>query len=546
MNTKNIRTYNGNPMIKAHGVVMEYTREQVEEYIRCSEDPVYFIERYCKILTNTGFTSPTLRDYQKRFIDHVDSNLYSVVCWPRQSGKSTTSALYVLWEVLFHADKNWFILANKADTAREIFSRLKDAYEGLPFWLQQGVKKLNESTIELSNNSTVKAAATSKSSIRGSTATGGVILDEFSFVEHDEEFYTSTFPVISSCPTAKIIMTSTPNGMNNLFYKTVHDARKGRGNYALMEIAWNEIPGRDEEWRAKTIETIGQRRFDQEFNASFLGAEGTLIPLNVIERIDIRSPEYTTNNLNVYERPQPTHKYFITVDVSRGSGLDYSAFSVIDITEKPFKQVATYYNADISTLLYPHVIYEVATKYNNAYVLVELNDAGIQVADILQYDLEYEEILWVGTSGRSGQTLGVGQSQKPGVRTTKPVKTIGCSNLKTMLEEGNLEIWDQHTFLEMTSFILKGNQYEADTGSHDDLMMTLVLFAWASTQSYFGDLVSQSNRKELIAAKLKNLEAEMLPFGFFSGAEEPSTVPTTIDYTQNPTYRDEMTEWMLR
>lgn len=543
-NPHGLRCYNGNGSIKADGVQQPYTKEQLDEYIKCSQDIEYFIENYCKVMTlDYGFTNIKLRDYQRRFFRHIDRNRYSICKWGRQSGKSASSMLYILWKVLFTPDQAWFILANKLETAREIFSRVKDCYETLPFWLQQGVKKLNESTIDLSNGSSVTAAATSKSAIRGRTASG-VLIDEASFVEHDEEFFTSVFPVISSGTSSKMILVSTPNGMNNTFYRIYQDALKNRGEFRHMEIEWNEVPGRDDEWRKKMIDTVGRRKFDQEYMCSFLGNEGSLIPLDILERISVRKPLKEVEGLYIYEDPKENHTYVMTVDVSRGSGLDYSAFSVIDITTLPYTQVACYYNNEIPTMVYPHIIYEVGNKYNYANVMVELNDAGIQVADILAQDLEYMSIVWVG-QGKGGQKIGAPANQKPGVRTTKQVRTIGCSNLRLMMEQEKLEIWDKNTFSEMTAFVAKGDRYEADTGAHDDLMMTLVLFGWLIESDFFSDLMNRRTREDLVADRLGKLEEAMLPFGFFDdgkGAvyDNPNTV---IDYSQRR-IRDEYSDWM--
>lgn len=372
------------------------------------------------------------------------------------------------------------------------------------------------------------------------------MVDEASFVENDEEFFTSVFPVVSSGKDSKIIMVSTPNGMNNTFYRTYQDCKKRKGEFRLMEIEWYEVPGRDDEWRKKMIDTIGRRKFDQEFTCSFMGNEGSLIPLDVLERISVRQPIKEVEGLSIYEEPKEGHIYVMTVDVSRGSGLDYSAFSVIDVTGMPYTQVATYYNNEIPSMLFPHVIYEVATKYNFASTLVELNDAGVQVADILAQDLEYIGVLWVGRNGKHGQVVGSSVNSRPGVTTTKPVRSVGCSNLRLMMEQEKLEIWDKHTFAEMTAFVAKGDRFEADSGAHDDLMMTLVLFSWLIEQPYFADLTNKRTREELVAERLSKLEESMMPFGFFddgrSGGYVEST-PSVVDYTKSPV-RDEFSDWM--
>lgn len=543
-NPNGLKTHKNNPCIKAHNAKQTYTQEELVEYIKCKNNIVYFVEKYAKFFTvDNGFVNVKLRKYQKKFLKHVSSNRFTLGVWPRQSAKSTTSVMYILHTVIFNPDQSWFILANKRDTALEIFSRLIDCYSSLPFFLQQGVKEFNKSSILLSNGSKVKAAATSTSAIRGQSC-NGILLDEFAFVPRDREFFTSVFPVVSSGSQSKVIIVSTPNGMNNLFYDIYRDCLSDRGEFTLMQIAWDDVPGRNEKWRKEMIATIGRKAFDQEYSCSFLGNEGTLIPLEYLERIDIREPLIAKESLCVYEKVIKNHIYALIVDVSRGSGIDNSAFSVIDITKKPYKQVCVYYDNEIAPMMFPYIIDRVGKNYNDAFVLIEINDAGCQVADILAYDLEYENILWVGSSGRE-QTLGGGTGAKPGVRTTRSVKSVGCSNLKLLMEQGFLEIYDKNTFSEMSAFIAKKGSYQADNGAHDDIVMTLVLFAWAIEQSYMSDLLNISTRQSMIEYKLSKLEDDLLPFGFIVDGKEDaySAQPPVIDYTNIPIPNED--RWLI-
>ena len=547
-------TYNGNINIKGDGVVINYTKEQTEEYIKCATDIVYFIEKYCKVMTiDKGFTNIELRPYQKRYFEFLEGSRFSIVKWPRQAGKTQTSVLYILWKILFSKDQVWYFLANKLETAREAFSRLKDSYESLPFWLQTGMRKLNESTLTLSNGSKVTAAASSKSSIRGRS--GNIMWDEAAFVNNDEEFFTSVFPVISSGTTSKFIMVSTPNGMSNTFYHTYKDVKDGRGDFQLMEIEWNEIPGRDEEWRKKMIETLGQEKFEQEFMTSFMAADGTLLPLHVLEEIDVRAPVSSRDCTFIYEDVQPEHQYAMTVDVARGLGRDFSVFSVMDCTTLPYRQVAVYRNNEISPMMFPYVIDSVSKHYNDAKILVEINDLGGQVADILRETLQSENILWVGSGGRGGQTVGSGINTKPGVKTTPAVKTVGCNILRALFETKKIEIWDHVTFTELTSFVMKGGSYEGENGSHDDHVMTLVLFAWLTDQKHFQELYGQDTRRALVEGKMGAVKEELFEVGVVFIDNGQSAVQKqqvgnnkfeVIDYTKNPYGpRDELTEWFL-
>lgn len=537
--------YNGNISVKSASAVVEYTKEQVQEYIKCSKDINYFIEKYCKIMTlDNGFTHITLREYQKKYFKFLDDNRLVVAKWGRQQGKTQSSVLYILWRIVFHADQTCIFLANKLEIAREAFSRLTDTYESLPFWLQQGVKKMNESTLELANGSKASASATSKSAIRGKSA-NIIVWDEAAWTDNDSDFYTSVFPVISSGKKTKFIMISTPNGMNNVFYDTCKNAKDGIGEFKLMEIHWSEVPGRDDEWKRKMIDTLGERKFNIEFECAFESSEGALIPLDVMERLQLRSPIASTQHMKIYEHSQPGHTYVIVVDVARGVGIDSSAFSVFDCSSVPYKQVATYKNADIAPLLYPHAVHEASKRYNDAWILVEINDAGGQVADVLHHDLENESVLWCGSSGRKGQVVGSQINAKPGVRTTKAVKSVGCNQLRTLMENGKLEIYDQDTFTELTSFVARGGSYAAENGAHDDMVMTLVLFAWLTDQQFFAELVNDDIRARIVEDKLRQLEEDMLPVGFFSdGVSESYDIPGVIDYTENPGYKDEFTDWM--
>lgn len=542
--------YNGNPNIKADGVIMEYTFDQKKEFFRCCNDIGYFIEKYCKVMTlDHGFTNIELRDYQRRYFDFLEGNRFSVVKWPRQAGKTTTSVMYILWKILFTRGQVWYFLANKLDTAREAFSRLKDAYESLPFWLQCGVKKLNETKIELSNGSKVTAAASSKSAIRGRS--GNIMWDEAAFVQHDEEFYTSIFPVISSGKNSQFIMISTPNGMSNTFYRTYNDAVNNRGEFKLMEINWDEIPGRDEAWKKKMIETLGIEKFEQEFMTSFMAADGTLVPLHILSEIQIRAPLRHADYMAVFEEPIPDHRYVMTVDVARGIGKDFSVFSILDCTHLPYRQVLVYRNNNIAPMALPYVIDSTAKKYNNAHVLIEINDMGGQVADILHNNLTYENILWVGSGGRAGQVLGSSVDTKPGIKTTPAVKMLGCSNLRALFENKKIEIYDTVTFTELTSFVAKNGSYEGENGSHDDHVMTLVLFAWMIEQKYFMELFSVDTRKHMVEGKLKTIEEDLSEVGvlFISSAKDEYVMSSggVIDYDEmSYKPRDEISEWFLR
>ena len=520
--------YLGNPLLKPAGATTEWTEDTISEYVKCSQDPLYFVKTYVKIVhVDHGLVSFDLYPFQEKMIDSFHDNRFSIAKLPRQSGKTTTVCAYFLWYILFNEDVNIAILANKGSLARDILGRLQLAYENLPKWLQQGIKVWNRGDIHLENGSKVVAASTSSSAVRGGTY-NMILLDEFAFVPMNiaDQFFSSVYPTISSGETTKVIIVSTPYGMNH-FYKLWMDAVEGNSSYNPVEVQWNEVPGRDEAWKKMTIQNTSEDQFRQEFECEFVGSINTLISPTKLRSMPFIDPVEVRNNLDIYESPIEGHIYTIVVDVSHGEDLDYSAFSIFDSSGLPYKQVAKYRNSSISPMLYPSVIYDVATHYNNAWVLVEINDVGQQVSDILYHDLEYENMLMLSVRGRAGQQLtggfGTGKSQV-GVKTSKKIKSIGCLNLKNMIEGDKLLIQDFDTISELTSFVAKGYGYQADSGYNDDLVMTLVLFGWLCQQSYFRELTDVDLRKKMQSEQLEIEDQRMLPYGFIDdGTDEEYT-----------------------
>lgn len=518
--------YLGNPKLKKGGVQLDYTKEQLEELARCSHDIDYFCSKYMRIVNiDEGIVPLQLYDFQKQIIDSVIKHRFSICKMPRQSGKTTTMAAVILWFVLFNESFNCAILANKAGTAREILSRLQMAYEWLPHWLQQGVIEWNKGNIELENGSKIIASATSSSAIRGGSFSL-IYLDEFAFVppELQEEFFASVYPTISSGSTSRVMITSTPKGMN-LFYKLWVDAEEGRNEYVPISVHWSQVPGRDEKWKQQTINNTSEDQFRQEFECEFIGSSNTLINPNKLSSLVFHEPAHYNENLKVWKEPQKGHVYAVSVDTSRGIGNDYSAFTVIDCTAVPYEIVCTYRSNIIAPMVYPNIIFDSATRYNHAIVLVEINDIGQQVADILHHELEYEGILTAEWRGRAGQVLNAGfggKSQQLGVRTTKQLKRIGCASLKTIIENDRLILNDFEIVKELTAFVVRGNSYAAEEGYNDDLVMTLVLFSWLTGQEYFKEMTDIDIRKNLLLANEQAIEEEMLPFGFINnGYDDP-------------------------
>ena len=526
-------TYLGNPNLKKANVQQSWTKKQLQEYTLCMEDPIYFIQNYVKIISlDEGLVPFNMYSFQKEMVGTFHSNRFTICKLPRQSGKSTVMVSYLLHYALFNPSVNIAILANKAATARDLLSRLQLAYEHLPKWLQQGVMSWNKGSLELENGSKILASSTSASAVRGGSY-NIIFLDEFAYVPSNvaEQFFSSVYPTISSGKTTKVMIVSTPHGMN-MFYKIWTDAEEKRNTYVPIEVHWSEIPGRDEKWKKETISNTSEQQFNTEFECEFLGSINTLITAKKLRTIPYREPKQSNAGLDVHISPQEGHTYVITADVARGTQNDYSAFIVVDVTEMPYRVVSKYRDNEIKPLLFPAKIYEVARAYNQAFVLVEVNDIGEQVANTLQFDLEYDNLIMASMRGRSGQVLGGGFSggkAQLGVRTTKAVKRIGCSNLKQLIEDDKLIVEDLDIISELSTFIVKGSSYEADDGCNDDLVACLFIFAWVTDQQYFKELTDSDVRMTMMREQQNALEQDMAPFGFVINGLEDENIGNMVD-----------------
>ena len=518
--------YLGNPNLKKGHTKSRFSKEQIQEVLKCLDDPKYFISTYLKIVTiDKGLVPFEMYDFQKNMVDTFHENRFTICKLPRQSGKSTIIVSYLLHYVLFNDNVNVAILANKSSTARDLLGRLQLAYEHLPKWMQQGVLNWNKGSIELENGSRIVAASTSSSAVRGSTF-NIIFLDEFAYVPNNiaEEFFSSVYPTISSGQSSKVMIVSTPHGIN-MFYKMWVDATNKKNDYVPTEVHWSEVPGRDEAWKEQTIRNTSLEQFQTEFECEFLGSVDTLINPSKIKTMAVIDPKRSPMGLDVYEMPIKKHIYTMTVDVSRGLSNDYSAFCIVDVTQTPYKLVAKYRDNEIKPLLFPSIIEKVAKVYNNAFVLVEINDLGQQVADNLQFELEYDNMMMVTQRGRSGQVLGggfSGRGNQLGLRMTKGTKKIGTSNMKSLIEGDKLVINDFDVIAELSTFISKGKSFEAEAGATDDLVMCLVIFAWLANQRYFKELTNVDVRGQMFTEQQNAIEADMAPFGFIdNGLDDP-------------------------
>ena len=520
--------YLGNPNLKRANVNTSFSPDEVQEFIKCSQDPVYFIRNYIKIVNlDEGIVNFDLYDFQEDMVNRFHEHRFNIAKLPRQSGKSTVVTAYLLWYAIFNDNVNIAILANKAATAREMLGRLQLSYENLPKWLQQGVVNWNRGSLELENGSKILAASTSASAVRGMSF-NIIFLDEFAFIPTHiaDEFFSSVYPTISSGKKTKVIIISTPKGMN-MFYKLWHDAERQKNEYVTTEVHWSQVPGRDAVWKEQTIANTSEEQFRVEFECEFLGSVDTLISASKLRMMAYDDPIQKNKGLDVYEKPEKDKTYCITVDVARGVTKDYSAFCVIDTTTIPYKVVAKYRNNTIKPLLFPNTIYDVACAYNHAFVLVEVNDIGGQIADMLHFDLEYDNILMASMRGRAGQVVGQGFSGTKvqlGVKMSTTVKKTGCSNMKQLIEDDKLLISDYDIIAELTTFIQRGQAWEAEEGCNDDLAMCLVMFSWLATSDYFRELHDNDVRMRMYQEQKDQIEADMAPFGFVSDGLEQETI----------------------
>ena len=508
------QSYLGNPNVKRDGVQQAWTPDLLKEYKKCMTDAVYFARNYVKVIAlDKGLVNFDLYPYQEQMFKHFEEHRFNVVLACRQSGKSISACAYLLWFVLFNSEKTVAILANKGATAREMLARITLMLENIPFFLQPGSKALNKGSLEFSNNSRIVAAATSGSSIRGMSV-NLLYLDEFAFVERAAEFYTSTYPVVSAGTDTKIIVTSTANGIGNQFHKVWEGAVQGINQFKPFRVDWWDVPGRDDKWKTETIANTSQLQFDQEFGNTFFGTGDTLI--NAETLLSLRAKPYKrlleNGLLKIYKETEEDHEYIMTVDVSKGRGQDYSTFNILDISTRPFEQVAVYRNNTISPVLFPNIIYKYAKVYNEAYVVVEANDQGSVVCNGLYHDLEYENM----------HVESAIKANALGIEITRKTKRLGCSAIKDILENGKLKIVDEQTILEISTFEARGQSYEATDGNHDDLMMNLVMFGYFVSTQYFADMTDINLKEMIFKQRMQEIEDNVVPFGIIDDGRQYS------------------------
>jgi hypothetical protein len=523
MDLSNLKGYNGNANLKRANQDIDWTPDMVAEYVKCSQDPVYFTEKYMKIINvDKGLMNFELYDYQKDMLMSMADNRFTIIATARQAGKSTTTCAFILWYIIFNAEKTVALLANKGDTAREILGRVQLAYQHLPKWLQQGVKEWNKGSFELENDSRVIAAATSSDAIRGYSI-NLLFIDEAAFIDNWDEFFTSVYPTISSGTESKIVLVSTPNGLNH-FYSIWKGAEETKNQYNPIKVLWYDVPGRDDKWKDDTLAAMNfdNQKFEQEYCVEFMGSSGTLIAGWKLQLLQSLNPVQQNDGLSMYVPPEKGHIYICIVDVSRGKGLDYSAFSIFDVTKMPYVQVCAFRSNMVTPGDYSGIILNVLKMYNNATVLVEINDIGEQVSYSLHVDFEYENILYTEHAGRAGKRISSGFTPNTdrGIRTTGSVKSVGCSMLKLLVEQDQLLVTDFNTIEELKTFSKKNDSYKAEPGKHDDMVMTLVLFGWLTDQQYFKDFTNINTMMNLREKSDDEIMSDLSPFGFVMDGRE--------------------------
>ena len=499
------KCYLGNTKLKKDGVKMQFTPEMITEYAKCKNDIVYFCKEYVKIVhVDDGLIDFGMYDFQEDLINNINDNRYSISLCSRQVGKSITTVAWMLHFILFNEYKRVGVIANKGSTAKKILGKLKLAYENLPHWMQSGVVEWNKNSIELENGCIIEASSTSGDAARGDSL-AALFIDEAAFIDDTlwEEFYTSVYPTISSGKKTKIILVSTANGMNH-YHKLWNDAIKGKSTFSPFEVNWKSVPGRDEDWRDETIANTSPDKFAQEHENQFLGSSNTLISSTYLNNMVSEQPLSVEDGTYIYEEPREGRQYFASVDCGQGLKLDYSVINIFDVTEYPFKQVAVFRDNHTIPLYLPSKILHLVTKYNNAWTLIENNDVGSQIVADFNYELEYQNIMNIRTSN-------VNSKFKLGMRTTTKTKALGCSVFKELVENQKIQFVDQTTINEISTFIKKNKSYEATLGKYDDIVMSIVNMAYASTTEQFSDVNDVNVQKTLINNYNNEIEEDVLP-----------------------------------
>lgn len=508
----NSEFYLNNENLPKAGTKRSYEPWQEEEMAKCYLDPDYFAENYFQLIhPDRGLVKFSLYKYQKKALKKYLKSNKLIMATARQVGKTSLATVIILHYAIFNKNKRIAIIADKQDTAIEVLERIQLAFEHLPNWIKPGVKVWNKKQVLLENNTKIIASASKGSAIRGKSM-NMIYIDEVAHIENWDKFSAAVLPVLSSGSNPRMILTSTPKGLNHFFYYC-EAAKAGNSDFSYIEVPWWEVDGRDEEWKRNALDELNgdMELFEQEQCVSFIGSSGTLISGGALKMLKWKEPINKDPHLKIYENPIEGHQYIIPVDTSRGKGLDHSAFSIIDITSIPYKQVAAYQNNMITPTDYANIIEQMHFWYNKGLCFVELNDLGQQVADLL-WGAEVT-LICTENKGRAGKQVNFSSKSDKGIVTTRNTKAEGCAFIKLLIEQKKLEINDKETISEFTTFSKKNNSYEAEPGNNDDLVMSLVIFAWLNSVGFIDKLNDEDILKALQEKSEEELLSELLPLG---------------------------------
>jgi hypothetical protein len=471
---------NGNRDQKKAFTQMKLSKIHLEEIERCKNDLMYFKDNYVKILTKSGYTFPETRPYQVEFLKDMDGDDENIVSLQgRQSGKSITVSIYLAHKFNFGQNMNIGICANKGPLAREFLNNVKNIFEALPMWMRVGVTVWNKGSIESEAKMRILTDVPGPSAFRGFTC-AILVIDECAFIRSNvwKEMEDSVFPSQSALGWKKNIIISTPNGVNH-FKKIVDGAKNKTNGFKYHFVNWRDVPRYDskgnlltpEQFKEKTIKKHGEKFFLQNYACSFIGSSLTLPSAETLDKLSnsTKEPEYLRDSrLKIYKEPQKDHIYFLAVDPAK-SGEDAFAIQIVDLTSKPFEQVATAQLFKCNFQKMPVFIVEWGEIYNNAFIIVENNEgAGTYISSVLKLSYDYPNLFYEKKKGKIADL-------EPGFRTTQKTRPQILDILKSFLDNEILILHDAETVSELSTFILKNDKYQADDGCHDDLVMSLAL-----------------------------------------------------------------------
>jgi hypothetical protein len=513
MNEKNSKQfYLGNKNLPTINAEFDYASnpQWIADIQKCRKNILYFAENFFYIVNlDRGKEQIQLYNYQRKMLRSLRDNRFCILLASRQIGKSTLLTIYALWIACFNEDQNILIVANKESTAINIFKRVRLAYEQLPNYLKPGAVEYGKTSMTLGNGSNIGISTTSSDAGRGSSV-NCLILDELAFIDNHlvEQFWRSVYPIISSSKKSKIFIASTPNGTDNLFYELYQGAIENKNDWRAERVDWWEVPGRDEEWKEKTIRSLGSvEAFDQEFGNVFIQTGESSVNEKMFEemKIDIREPDfvYDDGKYQLWDSYKQDRIYVAGVDISEGVGAAASVIQIFDITNlRNIEQVACYHNRTISPYNFTAKLYEILQHWGSPLAMIERNNCGAQVVDQLKNTLHYENIVSYGTKQ---------STDKIGVQAHTNTKYKGVTNMRYWLNELRaLKIRDIKTLVELKNFVRYSNgTWGARPGADnwDDRVMSLV---WALVilenelaEKYFEVQEYDDNKKPL---KIKSLD----------------------------------------